>query len=164
MPAVLTEIGFLSNASDRRYMTSEAGKEAIARSIVEAIVEYRNTVEENSRTVVVDAVGAMQPVAAPLPPLERPPVAAAPGVTFRVQVSASRSPIDTSSRGRFGRYAGQVAERRIENYYKYFVGETDSYSEALSLQRRVRETFRDAFVVAFRGGEPVAITDEMKGN
>jgi N-acetylmuramoyl-L-alanine amidase len=165
MPAVLTEIGFLSNASDRRYMTSEAGKEAIARSIAAAIGEYKSKVEENSRTLVADLSGA-DPVPVVLSvgePSERAPAAVDAAVVFRVQVSASRSRINRSSRARFGEYAGKVEERRIGNYYKYFIGETNSYSEALSLQRRVREKFRDAFIVAFRDGEPTAVTNEMKG-
>ena len=164
MPSVLTEIGFLSNASDRRYMTSEAGKNAIARSIFNAISEYKSTVEGNTRIVVADAAGNEQNIAVTLPADTGTSLAVAnidSGVVFSIQVSASTSRVPVN-RSRFGQYAGQIVEKRIGNYYKYFVGETNSYSEALSLQRQVREKFRDAFVVAFRDGEQVTVTDDMR--
>ncbi|MDR0954636.1 MAG: N-acetylmuramoyl-L-alanine amidase [Rikenellaceae bacterium] len=166
MPSVLTEIGFLTNASDRAFMTTQEGQEKIARSIFNAISEYKSTVEGSAQIITLDAAEgsrqsttAAQTTAAPASS-NRP---AAPqdnsGTIFKVQVSASRTPVD---RKRFGRYADRVAEQRIDGYYKYFVGAVDSYAEALSLQREVRGTFRDAFVVAFENDRPVTLTDEMK--
>lgn len=177
MPSVLTEIGFISNANDRAYMNSKAGQEKIARSIFNAISEYKSMVEGNARIITLDNAGNRQNAAAPAaqattgtsadasPATPQTPafVTAAEhsGPVFRVQVSASRTPV---ARNRFGAYANQVVEKRIGSYYKYFVGETNSYSEAVSLQRQVRNTFRDAFIVAFDGEEPVTLTDEMKKN
>ena len=45
MPAVLTEIGFISNPEEEEYMNSENGKQEIADAIMRAIKQYRSDVE-----------------------------------------------------------------------------------------------------------------------
>ena len=43
MPSVLTEIGFISNPDEEKYLNSEEGQDAIAQSIYKGIVSYINT-------------------------------------------------------------------------------------------------------------------------
>lgn len=45
MPAVLTEIGFLSNLEEERYMKSDLGQNEIVQNIVTAIGNYKKQVE-----------------------------------------------------------------------------------------------------------------------
>ncbi len=45
MPAVLTEVGFLSNIEDEAYMTSKRGQKEIATSIYKALAEYYETTQ-----------------------------------------------------------------------------------------------------------------------
>ncbi|MDB5019491.1 MAG: N-acetylmuramoyl-L-alanine amidase [Pedobacter sp.] len=45
MPAVLTEIGFISNPSEERYMNSSDGQTEIANSILKAVKQYRKQTE-----------------------------------------------------------------------------------------------------------------------
>jgi len=45
MPAVLTEIGFLSNAAEEDYMNSEAGQIEITNCLLKAIQAYKMSVE-----------------------------------------------------------------------------------------------------------------------
>lgn len=42
MPAILTEIGFISNPSEARYLTTEEGRDHIASAIFRAIRDYRD--------------------------------------------------------------------------------------------------------------------------
>ena len=42
MPSILVETGFLSNEDDKNYLTSETGKQQLARSIYESVVELKN--------------------------------------------------------------------------------------------------------------------------
>lgn len=44
MPAVLTEIGFISNRSEERFMNSHKGQKRLARSISNAFIRYRRSV------------------------------------------------------------------------------------------------------------------------
>ncbi|WP_028297853.1 N-acetylmuramoyl-L-alanine amidase family protein [Olivibacter sitiensis] len=45
MPAVLTEIGFISNPEEERYMNSESGRKEIANNLLNAIKTYKKQVE-----------------------------------------------------------------------------------------------------------------------
>lgn len=175
MPSVLTETGFLSNPSDRKYLVSKAGQERIARSLFNAFSEYKSKTEGNANIITLDedatelAETADDAVTASALPTVAEDKAAAgkittsgDGVQFRIQVSASAVKINTNSKASFGAYAGKVVEKKIGRYYKYFVGETDSYRDALSLQREVSRVFKDAFVVAFKDDAPVTLTDAMK--
>ncbi|WP_370687732.1 MULTISPECIES: N-acetylmuramoyl-L-alanine amidase family protein [Pedobacter] len=45
MPAVLTEIGFISNPEEEDYMNSEAGQIEITNNLLNAIINYRKNLE-----------------------------------------------------------------------------------------------------------------------
>lgn len=45
MPAVLTEVAFMSNTHDERYLASEAGQREIARMIFNGLMEYYTTTQ-----------------------------------------------------------------------------------------------------------------------
>lgn len=45
MPAILTEIGFISNPTEERYMTSAAGQAEIVKNLTDAIKSYKNLIE-----------------------------------------------------------------------------------------------------------------------
>ena len=46
MPAVLTELGFLSNTSEEQYIRSEAGQKEIVQNIVNALKTYKSRMEQ----------------------------------------------------------------------------------------------------------------------
>ncbi len=52
MPAILTEIGFISNTKEEEYMGSEYGQWVIASCIFRAICEYRNKVDNLSEKIL----------------------------------------------------------------------------------------------------------------
>ncbi|MFO7723460.1 MAG: N-acetylmuramoyl-L-alanine amidase [Bacteroidales bacterium] len=45
MPGILVEAGFISNENERKYLTSDAGQKAIATSIFNAVINYREKVD-----------------------------------------------------------------------------------------------------------------------
>ena len=55
MPSVLTEVGFLSNATDRAYICSSKGQTEAARSLFNAFSEYKSKVEGRANVIVLDA-------------------------------------------------------------------------------------------------------------
>lgn len=181
MPSVLTEVGFISNAAEAKFLGSEAGQEKIAAALLRAVKEYKRRTD--SRTLAsgpaVSDGGDDAPLAPPkqgAPAKASPaapvssPVSPAPGrngtenegnVVFRIQVKSSLAKIPVT-RSNFGDYAGEVLEKRIGGRYKYFCGRSFSYQEALLLQRKVRRAFPDAFMVAFRDGAQVSLADAIK--
>lgn len=55
MPSVLVEVGFISNQDEGEYLNSEAGKNEIARSIANAIIEYKNVYHTSPKSSQVTA-------------------------------------------------------------------------------------------------------------
>ena len=49
MPAVLVEVGFVSNRDEARYLASPSGQERTARSILNAVRAYKATYERGLR-------------------------------------------------------------------------------------------------------------------
>lgn len=45
MPSTLIETGFLSNPTERKFLSSEAGQETLALSIFKAVRDYKNEIE-----------------------------------------------------------------------------------------------------------------------
>jgi N-acetylmuramoyl-L-alanine amidase len=45
MPAILIETGFITNHDDERYLNSEEGQDALAKSIAQAIIQYKQQME-----------------------------------------------------------------------------------------------------------------------
>lgn len=54
MPAILTELGFISTPEEEDYLNSEAGVNALARSIYNGIVKYRNATATISSPILKD--------------------------------------------------------------------------------------------------------------
>jgi N-acetylmuramoyl-L-alanine amidase len=48
MPAVLVELGFISNRQEEQYMRSERGQAILASALFRAIRDYKVALEENN--------------------------------------------------------------------------------------------------------------------
>lgn len=67
MPSVLTEIGFMSNSTELKYITSTKGQNEIANAIFGAVKEYVDYVR---KTLLIDGTTAVEN--APQPKVEQP--------------------------------------------------------------------------------------------
>jgi N-acetylmuramoyl-L-alanine amidase len=54
MPAILIETGFIANYEDERYLNSEKGQQEISKAITNALVKYRNQVE-NPKSIAANS-------------------------------------------------------------------------------------------------------------
>lgn len=182
-PSVLTEIGFLSNETERKYMMSDAGCRNIALSITEAFAAYKKEMDavygaehplspvKPSGGGVAGSEGASGSGAgsgAAVTASPRSSSASTAGgtarssyrnVRFKIQIKSAVSPIKRNA-SELGCYASSAEERMIDGRYKYFVGNVKSYQEALSLQAEVRaKGFGDAFIVSFASGDVIPVAD-----
>lgn len=55
MPSVLVELGFISNKEEGEYLNSEEGKNELARSVANAIIDYKNVYHSSAKTLQVAA-------------------------------------------------------------------------------------------------------------
>lgn len=163
MPGILTELGFISNPNDIKRLTSTEGQQTVSRALCLAMKKYieRNPKQNFAKPKPSTSAANVSP-AAPATAQPKPSQPLVDGqVKYSVQVLMSSSPIEINST-KFGRWVMQVRERKVKNVYKYYVGELDSYKEALLLQSKLRETYLDAFMVAFDSSGQISIEDAKK--
>jgi N-acetylmuramoyl-L-alanine amidase len=159
MPSVLTEIGFMSNPTELKYITSEKGQSEIANAIYAAVKEYDALLR---RTSLADTTPQSQePVAQPSanvakPSVVKPSEAKPASVKYAVQILASDRKLDTSS-SRFKSYRGKVAVVRGQGAlpYKYCVGSHSDRKSAQASVATIAKSFPGAFVVAVSDGKIV---------
>lgn len=182
MPSILTEIGFMSNPAELKYITSAKGQDELAGAIFAAVKEYvayvrKTLLVEGDGAVTESAVSepkvetpAAQPATPPQPEVKAPErsksenkpaqkvknTANSTALRYTVQIMASRSAVSTTD-SRFGSYKGKVREVRAEGVfsYKYCVGDYADKAAAQAASKSVRKHFPQAFVIAVQNGKVV---------
>lgn len=161
MPSVLTEIGFMSNPQELKYITSEKGQNEIAAALFGAVKEYAEYVRKSllvdsssetsrpaSETVSQDSDAERKTESKQA---EKPQSIG--GRTYSIQIMASADRLKTGD-ARFGAYRNKVKEYRAGGRfpYKYCVGEYADRAAAQAELKTVRQKFSTAFVVAVENG------------
>ncbi len=140
MPAVLVELGFITNEKDRNVLATPAGRDRMAKHLFEAFSQYKKKYE-SGMTISTDI-----PVAgsSDSPADARESVANAKG-SFAIQVFALSSKINASD----SRFKGEKTVNCVRdgNIYKYSVGSYALRSEAEADLPRVKQKFPGAFIV-----------------
>ncbi len=139
MPAVLTEIGFMTNSAEFKYMTSSKGKEEIAQSIYGGIRDY---VEMINGTLDANKIE-------PADELELETEQALES-GYTVQILSSKRIIAPND-SQFKAYRGKAwyIEQSGSYKYKYCVGRYKTREEASAKLKEVKGYFSDAFVTKF---------------
>ena len=175
MPSVLTELGFMSNSAELKYITSEAGQKELVNALYTAVKEYVAYVK---KSLLIDDTAekpaaqtaeqkpkveqpAKQTTASKAPAKEQSATTKSPttkpsAVRYTIQVMASKSEVATTD-SRFGSYKGKVHQVRAEGAYsyKYCVGDYADKSSAQAAVAAVRKSFPQAFVIAVKDGKVV---------
>lgn len=158
MPSVLTEIGYLSNATEEAFLHSEKGQKQIAQALCDAILEYKarfydatggNTSSASSIESVMSAVLS--------DPSEGQGRDAASAVQYCVQLTASPKALDVRTNVLLKKFRGVVYFRE-NGMYKYTTARVSRYAQAVEALADAREKgAKDAFIVAFRGDEKIDV-------
>ncbi|CAL2110040.1 N-acetylmuramoyl-L-alanine amidase [Tenacibaculum sp. 190130A14a] len=83
------------------------------------------------------------------------------GVVFRVQIAASKKKLSTKSFNFKG--LDNVKMKVLDDYYKYFYGETSSFKKIKEILKEVKpKGFKDAWIVAFKNGQKISIKEALK--
>ena len=154
MPSVLTEIGFMSNPTDLKYITSEKGQKEIAGAIFRAVKQY---VENVRRSLLVDSsTGATTTDNDEVQPKKEPVAAkSAPKSTatekrYAIQLLASVKYIPTSH-PELKSYRGKawILESNGTMKYKYCYGDFADKASAQKQLAEVRKEFPQAFIITY---------------
>lgn len=155
MPSILTEIGFMSNATELKHMTSEKGQAAIARALLGAVKDYAAYVED---TLLEEgsASPASGETTAPTVEEKAPAEVAtkSPESGYTIQLLASAKSLKLNS-SELKSYRGKCREYTASGRYryKYCYGTYSTKQAAEADLREVRKSFKDAYVVHFTGTE-----------
>lgn len=147
MPAVLTEIGFISNKKDRAAISTDQGRDKIAQAMALAFSEYKKSIEVESHYTASSSVNTRKMsnaldennfILQKYEPKKK---------SFAVQLMTMNKKIPING-ATFGKNYKQIIEIKDKHRYKYMIGVVYSYKEALSLRSSLRKSkYKDCFVV-----------------
>lgn len=155
MPAVLTELGFLTNKEEARYLMSSKGQQELANAIGRAFGIYylkkdfsdKMTVEQETEEVYAED---------DVPTIEQETVredvsddrsesktAKVSGVAYTIKFMSVKELYDVNDK-KFKNLKEKVTRQKYGKYYIYYVGKYNSYSEAQKSLARVKKYYKDA--------------------
>ena len=145
MPAVLLELGFISNPSDLKILNSSSGREQIATGIFKAFSSFKAKYDGsldykvNTHTENVSGKTAVESVA---PSSE--------GTQYGVQILLLSRKLKKGDRELKG-YDPEIYQSG--RFFKYVVGHSASEASARKNLETVRKKFPDSFLVKIQDGE-----------
>ena len=177
MPGVLVELGYISTPDEERYLLTEAGTNALAKSIYQAFLSYKRKYDigDNTRPVQAEVLEkAQKPALAQKPKVQSksPNANKAKGETtksnkpiFKIQILTSDKKLPTGSKLFKG--LTPVSHYQEKGIYKYTYGESHDYNKVLKTKRQISTKFKDAFIIAFKNGKKMNVNEaiqEFKNN
>jgi len=155
MPAILIELGFLTNSTEEDFLQSAEGQDYLASAIYRAFKDYKAQLEGID---VVMEPRPLKPDSAVVAAADPPTAAGA--VHFKVQIATVSKHIDPSPKN-FKGLEG-VAELKGAGLFKYMVGDEPTLERAREVQRLCREKGYDgAFIVAFKNGARIDLEEAV---
>jgi len=184
MPAVLVELGFLTNPGEEDFLQSTRGKELLASAIYRAIKEYKYKRESRDamiqgvvgQTSIFDQIEEAPPTntteneapsqaavaveQAPAPVTTAPAPAVPSSLFFAVQLAVSRNDLACAPEN----FKGLEGVWKEEQYglFKYYCGKISTYKEVEALKTTVVEQYPDAYIVAFEKDRKIDLNEAKK--
>ncbi len=167
MPAILIEVGYITNDGEENYLNSVAGQKAIAKAIHTAFTNYKkrygkggtgtqlastskdpvkpknedkNTTKQEDRKTDNKSQGTKKVESE---------------VTYRVQFLLSDKKLPAKS----PKFKGLTpVEYYVDNgNYKYTYGNTTDLNDIIKKRKEVLKSFNDAFIVIFKDGKRIGV-------
>lgn len=152
MPSVLLELGFISNASDYKYLSSADGQERVAQRLFDAFKVYKtnfdasmNVVSEPIEDVAADAV---EPVMETVNVRDT-----GSDVHYGVQIMGLGRRLSASDSALKGLEVEIIPPVDGGKIYKYVTAWSDNLESSKSQLSAVRRKFPDAFLVKVEGNK-----------
>lgn len=167
MPSILIELGFISNKEEEAILLNKESQKAMATSICNAFIEYKNQMEGTTipklaeKTVVKPVEEKVElkkdtNVTATAPAAQN----ATSDVVFKVQLYASPEELPVTHE-KFKDIDN--VEKYCENQtWKYTVGNEPTIEKAQEIQKVMKAKFPDAFIIAFKNGVKIPVSEARK--
>ena len=164
MPSVLVEVGFLTNKKEGQYLNSKRGQQEMAATISKAILNYKDQLAASVSTTAVDQKVSEEvniPTEAVKDGKQTSPVNSGKrDIVFKVQIAASSRSLELT-KANFKGLRG-VSVLKGDKLYRYFYGQANQYKAAKRLkQKAIKAGYEHAFIVAFKDGIKIKISDAI---
>ena len=175
MPGVLVELGYISNPDEERYLLTEAGTSALAKSIYQAFLSYKKKFDmgDTTRPALAKTPEKVQEPA----PAQKPKTQSKPQTPnkpkneptkstqshkpiFTIQFLSSDKKLPAGSKLFKG--LTPVGHYQEKGIYKYTYGESHDYNKVLRTKRQISSKFKDAFIIAFKNGKKMNVNEAIK--
>ena len=165
MPGVLVELGYISTPDEENYLLTEAGTNALAKSIYQAFLSYKKqhtSISGRNKQPTTNAASGTTPK----------PTNTVPKVTnsstktskskpvFKIQILTSDKKLNVKSKQFKG--LSPVNYYQEKGLYKYTYNESTDYNKVLRIKKQIANKFKDAFIVAFKDGEKMDVNQAIK--
>ncbi len=186
MPAVLIELGFLTNPAEEDFLNSERGQSYMASAIFRAIRDFKakndllvadaiskqHKSDNSEKTTLTEAQPKLDSPRPKSTVVKKDPPKVEPqkpvqvesnedGVFFAVQIltlSSKKAANDPIFKGQ--KDIGYLNEGGL---HKYYVGKTKSFNSAKSTARNMQQKgFKGAFVIGLENGEKISAVEARK--
>jgi len=161
MASVLTELGFLSNRNEERYLASKEGQNDLAYAIYQAFSNYKNDYDRklgimNDRGVETVVHNRQTNVRNTIDEDHQETVSTSPNqdeVIYKVQILTSEKELSVKDK-RFKGY-NEISFYIEKGVYKYTYGATTDYSKILNMYRKASKDFKGAFIIKTKKGQRI---------
>lgn len=176
MPAVLVELGFLTNHNEEDFLQSDNGKKLMASAIYRAIKEYKfkretrdaliQDTDDGSTTSVKDSSAGdahnteVKEVQEATPNESMSVEKSDTPLFFSVQIAVSRNDLECVPQN----FKGVEGIWKEEQYglFKYYCGKLPSFTETEALRTTILESYPDAYIVAFEKDRKIDLNEAKK--
>jgi N-acetylmuramoyl-L-alanine amidase len=157
MPAVLVEAGFLSHAEEEKWLNSEEGQEAIARSIFNSIKQYKDNYEVKFKDNLAKDIQKQDNLTTSNSPANV--------VTEELQILVQYTTLPTRKEEKSVdiNKLGQIVCREESGVFKYQILANQSIENASKIKEAIKKLgYKDAFIVAYKNGQRIGLQEALK--
>ena len=153
-PAVLIEVGFMSNPSDLEKMRTESGREQIARCIFNAFKSFKKSFDKSSTVAPKEEMVQDAREVKEVPEVQEVKEMEESSVIYGTQVLATSRKLSANDRF-FEGYT--PLELKTATLYRYVIGTSASLEEAKRLNSVIKEKFPDSYLVKVEKGNATRV-------
>lgn len=148
MPAVLVELGFISNSSDLAALKLKSNRDALAQRLFAAFREYKTQYDDSMRDKrEVSSTGPSSLSSSDLSKNSETKAADDSAEKYGVQIFALSRELPSGAKEFLG-YRAEVL--KVGNLYKYYIGISTSKEEARREHEKIKKHYPQSYVVKLK--------------